>query len=131
MTTRRATCSCGQLAVTTEGEPVRLSMCHCLECQRRTGSVFGVQARFETDKVRIEGESTAYTRTGDAGGRVTTCFCPRCGSTVHWTIDSMPGVIAVAVGAFADPAFASPVISIYGTRKHGWVVPPPGAEQLD
>ncbi|HEX9905358.1 MAG TPA: aldehyde-activating protein, partial [Propylenella sp.] len=36
MSTRRASCSCGQLSVTCEGEPVRISMCHCLACQRRT-----------------------------------------------------------------------------------------------
>ena len=39
MTTRRAACSCGQLHLTIEGEPSRISMCHCLECQRRTGAV--------------------------------------------------------------------------------------------
>jgi hypothetical protein len=39
--TRTAACNCGQLCITCEGEPVRVSMCHCLECQRRTGAVFG------------------------------------------------------------------------------------------
>jgi hypothetical protein len=39
MTIRRAACSCGQLHLTIEGEPSRISMCHCLECQRRTGAV--------------------------------------------------------------------------------------------
>ena len=46
VSTRHAACSCGQLRLTVEGEPVRVSICHCLACQRRTGSVFGVQARF-------------------------------------------------------------------------------------
>jgi hypothetical protein len=46
MTTRRAACSCGQLHLTIEGEPVRISMCHCFECQRRTGAVLSNQARF-------------------------------------------------------------------------------------
>ena len=45
MTTRDASCSCGQLHLTCEGEPVRISVCHCLACQQRTGSAFGVQAR--------------------------------------------------------------------------------------
>lgn len=36
MTTRQASCSCGQLRLTCAGEPVRISVCHCLECQRRT-----------------------------------------------------------------------------------------------
>jgi hypothetical protein len=47
-----ACCSCGQLQVTTTGEPVRISVCHCLACQRRTGSAFGVQARFRYAVVR-------------------------------------------------------------------------------
>src|ERR1700722_7973744 len=41
MTTRRAACSCGQLHLTVDGEPSRVSMCNCLECQRRTGGVIG------------------------------------------------------------------------------------------
>ena len=45
MTTRRAACSCGQLHLTIEGEPSRISMCHCLECQRRTGAAISNQAR--------------------------------------------------------------------------------------
>jgi hypothetical protein len=46
VSTRHAACSCEQLRLTVEGEPVRVSIiCHCLACQRRTGSVFGVQAR--------------------------------------------------------------------------------------
>jgi hypothetical protein len=39
MMTRRAACSCGQLRLEIEGEPSRVSMCHCMECQRRTGAV--------------------------------------------------------------------------------------------
>jgi hypothetical protein len=51
MTTRRATCSCGQLHLTIEAEPSRISMCHCLECQRRTGAVMSNQARFRHEQV--------------------------------------------------------------------------------
>src|SRR5688500_18875412 len=103
--TRTATCCCGQLKVTCEGDPVRASMCHCLACQQRTGSVFGVQARFEKDKVEIEGPASTYVRTGDSGGKASFRFCPTCGSTVCWEIDKLPGFVAVAVGAFADPSF--------------------------
>jgi hypothetical protein len=39
MTERRASGACGQLGVTCEGEPVRISMCHCLACQQRSRSV--------------------------------------------------------------------------------------------
>ncbi len=50
MTARRAACSCGQLHLAIEGEPSRVSMCHCLECQRRTGGVISNQARFRREQ---------------------------------------------------------------------------------
>lgn len=87
MTPRNAACSCGKLRVETRGEPTRISMCHCLECQRRTGSAFGMQARFPDDAVTIEGTSRAFTRTADSGNRITFHFCPECGSTVYYLLE--------------------------------------------
>ncbi len=132
MTTRQASCCCGQLRLTTAGEPVRISICHCLECQRRTGSVFGAQARFKREQVTIEGRAAEYLRKGDSGNPITFRFCPACGSTVYWTLSALPELIAVAVGAFADPAFPAPWVSVYERRRHGWVVAPGTvAEHLD
>jgi hypothetical protein len=53
MTNHEAACSCGQLRLICQDDPVRVSMCHCLECQRRTGSTFGVQAWFMREQVRL------------------------------------------------------------------------------
>jgi hypothetical protein len=131
MTTRHARCSCGQLTVEADGEPIRISMCHCTECQRRTGSAFGAQARFPQEKVRIAGASTTYTRKGDSGGAIHFHFCPTCGSTVYYTLDRAPGSVAVALGAFADPTFPPPTFSVYEARKHGWVGLPDGVEHVD
>jgi hypothetical protein len=131
MTTRRASCSCGQLCVTTDGEPIRISMCHCLACQRRTGSAFGIQARFPRDKVTVLGPAAEYVRTADSGNRVRFHFCPACGSTVYYTLDMLPDAIAIPVGAFADPAFPAPKISIYEARRHAWAGLPEDVEHLD
>lgn len=121
MTRRTASCSCGQLAVTTADDPVRVSICHCLACQRRTGSVFGAQARFRREAVIIAGTSTTYLRLGDEGSRVTFHFCPACGSTVHYEIEGMEEFVAIPVGAFAEPDFPAPTVSVYEERKHAWV----------
>lgn len=117
---REAACACGQLRVRAEGEPIRVSVCHCLACQRRTGSAFGVQARFSAEQLEHHGEASVWERVGDEGGVMTARFCPRCGSTVWWTLTGMEGV-AVAVGAFADPEFPGPTRSIYEDRAHRWV----------
>lgn len=121
---RTAACSCGQLRASCTGEPVRLSMCHCLECQKRTGSPFGVQARFPRAQVRIAGTESEFTRTGEQGNVITLRFCPTCGSTLYWTMSTQPDLVAVAVGNFADPAFPAPNVSVFEKRRHPWVAVP-------
>jgi hypothetical protein len=118
---REASCSCGQLTLTAEGDPIRISMCHCLACQRRTGSAFGIQARFPADRVRVAGRYAEYVRTSDEGEERTFRFCPDCGATVFWTLAAVPDAIAVPIGAFADPSFPPPTISVYDSRRHPWV----------
>jgi len=128
MTQRLASCSCGQLTAQVVGEPARISICHCLNCQRRSGSVFATQARFPRERVTMAGESTTYVRAGDEGTRAFFHFCPRCGDTVWYEPEAMPDFVAVPVGAFADPGFPAPSVSVYESRMHRWVVPPPDAE---
>jgi len=134
MSSRRASCSCGQLSLNCEGDPIRVSICHCLACQKRTGSVFGVQARFARDQITsITGESKRYTRIGDSGGSADFHFCPDCGATLYWELSGLPGFIAVPVGAFADPHFPPPRISIYEERQHPWAIIDPSfpVEHID
>jgi hypothetical protein len=120
MASRIAACSCGKLRVICNGEAVRISICHCLACQRRTGAPFGAQSRFHRDQVHIEGESSAYARSADSGNHLSFHFCPGCGSTVYWQLGAYPEYIAVALGMFADPAYPAPRISVWERTRHPW-----------
>jgi hypothetical protein len=117
---RSASCACGGLAAECAGEPGRVSLCHCLECQRRTGSTYGIAAFYSREAVTIAGESRAWTRSSDSGEPVTFHFCPTCGGTVYWEPKRTPGRIAVAVGAFADPQFPAPEKEVYEQHRHRW-----------
>ncbi|WP_437574894.1 GFA family protein [Sorangium sp. So ce887] len=130
MPDRVASCSCGQLKARVIGEPVRVSICHCLACQRRTGSVFGQQARFRREDVSLSGASSEYVRVGDEGSHSKFHFCPGCGSTVYYESEGMEEYLAIPVGAFADPSFPAPLVSVYEARMHSWVIPPPDAEHI-
>jgi hypothetical protein len=88
-----------------------------------------MQARFPADRVRIEGRSTEYVRISDDGDSRTFHFCPDCGATVHFSTD--PDVIAVPIGAFADPAFPPPTVSVYESRRHAWLTVPAAMEHHD
>lgn len=121
MVKREATCSCGQLRLTCEGEPLSVSMCHCLDCQRRTGSAFGLPAWFPRDRVSAPlGAAQRYTRRADSGRTVTFNFCPGCGGTVFWEAELRPELVGVAVGTFADPGFPKPTLSGWERRQHPW-----------
>lgn len=127
-----AQCSCGQLAVAVRGESVRVSVCHCLACQRRTGSVFGAQARFAREAVALTGEASEFVRKADSGtGTARFRFCRRCGATLCCTSDENPGAIVIPVGAFADPSFPAPTFSVYEARQHAWVGVPGAVEHRD
>src|SRR5258708_5111584 len=121
MATRIASCSCGQLTVTVTEDPIRVSVCHCLACQPRTGSVFGAQAPFRRDCRAIKGQSKQCVRSGDAGSRIRFNFCPSCGGTVRYTIEDREEYVAVPVGAFAEPGFPAAAFAVYEERKHAWV----------
>ena len=129
-TMRTASCSCGQLTASVTAEPIRVSICHCQACQRRTGSVFGAQARFKASSVKVTGQSREFVRVGDSGGRIEFHFCPNCGATVFYSLDVAPGLIAIPIGAFADPTFPSPRHSVYEQHMHAWVGVPDDIEHL-
>jgi len=121
LTTRIATCRCSDLTANCAGEPVRVSVCHCLDCQRRSGSAFAFQARWPEAQVAISGAWSEWSHTGETGNRAIFRFCPRCGVTIAYTSEGLPGLIAIPVGTLADPSFPSPEYSVWEGRKHRWV----------
>jgi hypothetical protein len=101
MGTTTAHCHCGALQALCRGEPIRVSLCHCLACKVRSGSAFSYNATFPADAVTTEGEASAWERTSEEGYRSRGFFCPRCGSTVWFEIERRPGMISLPAGAFA------------------------------
>ncbi|MEA3015308.1 MAG: hypothetical protein QOI38_30 [Sphingomonadales bacterium] len=122
MTERTASCRCGALTAVARGEPVRVSVCHCLACKRRTGSAFSYNAHWPEDQVETRGAASRWRRTNAEGFWCAYEFCPVCGSTVVYRIERRPGLVSIPVGAFADPDFPEPAVSVFGQSRHGWCV---------
>jgi hypothetical protein len=124
--TRTAACSCGQLHIEVPEEPLGVVVCHCIACQRRTGSAFAALAVF-TRPWAVRGKSSEYLRTGESGDRFRYRFCPVCGSTVFHTRDEEePRYAMVSVGCFGDPLFPQPQESHFDCRRHPWLQMPKG-----
>jgi len=126
MIARTASCRCGQLTATVSGDPVRVSVCHCLNCKKRSGSGCAVQARWPAAQLTIGGQSKTFVKVADSGNRATFHFCPECGSDVYYEIDGkfddkFNDLVAIPLGAFDDPYFVSPAFSVWEERKSDWV----------
>jgi hypothetical protein len=95
--------------------------CHCRDCQRRTGSVFGVGAYFRNIQVNPSGASKVFVRDAQNGRKLRAHFCPECGTSVYWEPDFLPGHLGIAVGTFADPSFPAPTMSVWEQSRHVWL----------
>jgi hypothetical protein len=107
--------------VLAQGEPAGVVACHCLACQRRTGSVLGIGAYYPEERISLSGVTTEFVRPTDSGNSFSTHFCPTCGTSVYWSSAKNPGLVGIAVGAFADPSFPSPGRSVWEQSRHAWV----------
>jgi len=113
---RTAKCLCGAFSVVVSAEPVVVNVCHCRDCQRRSGVPWTSNAYFPRETVRLNGPNNIYTRTSNAGTRINHHFCPTCGVTVCWTRETGSTRFGIPVGAFNDPSFPAPSVS-FG-KKH-------------
>jgi len=121
LTERTASCSCGELKAVCQGEPPRVSVCHCGACKKRTGSAFAWNATYSAEQVTVSGERRAWARSSEDGRWCRQHFCPRCGATVFYEIEARPGMVTIPAGAFADPSFVEPSVSVYGELRCPWV----------
>ncbi|HWU14258.1 MAG TPA: GFA family protein [Caulobacter sp.] len=121
MSSRRASCHCHGVRLTCVGDPRKVSMCCCVDCQRRTGSAFSVAVFFSNEQVTVDGKTQTYARPSASGFAVTFHFCPACGSNLFWRPQRMPDRIGIAIGAFADPDFPGPQQVVWTKDRQTWL----------
>jgi len=118
---RRATCACGDVSVSVQGDPVFQAICACRNCQVRTGSAFGVSAYYPIDQViEYSGQPTTYRRISDKDRWLDFRFCATCGTTVWWEAEFMPGKVGIAASLFEDGRF-TPDGAYFCATKPDWV----------
>lgn len=121
---RSGECQCGAVVVAVEGEPLRVGVCHCISCQRRTGAMHSFNAYYNKGQVQIQGRPKSFRREAQEGRTLTNFFCAACGTTLFWEADAFPGQYGIAVGIFADPEFPSPETSSWERSRHHWITLP-------
>src|SRR2546429_2544634 len=79
-------CHCGFITVEGDADPEQVSICHCTDCQTRTGSAFGVIVPVPGNTFKMKGQPTTYLKTtAESGNPRLQAFCPKCGSSIYST----------------------------------------------
>ncbi|MEO0636415.1 MAG: GFA family protein [Pseudomonadota bacterium] len=112
-------CSCGAIRFAAAGDPLRVGVCHCLDCRKHHGTPFYAAAIFASTAVTLEGTPRFHE------GRA---FCPRCGSSVYAVSGEE---IELHLGAMDEPGRFKPQYELWTTRREPWLRPIEGAEQFD
>lgn len=106
-------CLCGDVRLVASGQPLRVGICHCMDCRKHHGALFFAAAIFPADAVSVAGE------TKDFAGRH---FCPRCGSSVF---AGSGDEIEVHLGTLDAPDLLVPTYECWTVRREAWLPPFP------
>jgi len=124
-------CSCGAVRYRLSSEPMFVHCCHCLNCQRQTGSAFVVNLLIEADRVeQLAGAPEAVAVPRDDGTAQKIYRCPECRVAVYSEYGS-PAILFVRAGTLDDPSQITPDVHIYTRSKVGWVALPDSAPAFD
>jgi hypothetical protein len=123
---REGGCSCGAVRYRLTTDPLFVHCCHCLNCQRQTGSGFVVNVLIEAERVEIVGEAPAAVDVPRDDGSAQEIFrCPDCQVAVYSRYGH-PGVYFIRAGTLDDPASVCPDVHIFARTKLPWVSLPEG-----
>jgi hypothetical protein len=124
-------CSCGCVRYRLTSDPLFVHCCHCLSCQRQTGSAFAINALIEADRVVVTaGEPQSVVVPRDNGSTQEILRCPSCEVALysHYTY---PAVAFVRAGTLDEPASVSPDVHIFTRSKLPWVALPEGVPSFE
>jgi hypothetical protein len=128
---REGGCSCGEVRYRLTSDPLFVHCCHCLNCQRQTGSAFVVNLLIEGERIELTaGEPQAVDVPRDDGSRQRIYRCPECQIAVFSEYGG-PAVRFVRGGTLDDPKGVTPDVHIYTRSKVGWVTIPEGAPAFE
>jgi hypothetical protein len=112
-------------------EPIRLVACHCNECQRQSGSAFGMSMPVKKNSLTVTGRTKRFTRIADSGNELTGAFCPECGVRIYHVLESAQDVLSLKPGTLDDTSWLRPDRFIWMKSAQGWVSIPDGVETFE
>ncbi len=115
-------CLCGQIRYQFEAAPVAAVHCHCVDCQKATGSGFATVFGLAVEDVSLADADglQSFTVTADSGQTVTREFCGQCGSPLFTRAQNNPGFLWIKAGSLDDSSWLVPTDSCWTGSAQNW-----------
>ncbi len=123
-------CLCGQVRYAANADPAFVGVCHCVDCQKQTGTAFAVVVGIPKPAISIQGRVKTFHDTGDSGQSVERTFCPECGSPIRFDAAVIPGLTFIYAGTLDDTTWVDPKVHVYCDSKQNWTSIPEGAQKF-
>ena len=121
-------CQCGDIRYELLGQPLGLAVCHCKECQRQSGSAFGMSLAVGEGAFQLRSGVLKTFEVKCDSGRIKTCaFCPECGTRIYHLIGNG---MSIKAGTLDDTSWLKPDSHYWIKRKQSWVIVPDGVAQF-
>ena len=130
--TREGGCSCREVRYRLASPPMFVHCCHCLNCQKHTGSAFVINMLIEAARVELLGGAPQPVEMPLNGGSPNTIFrCSTCRVAVWSVYGGRSQILFVRGGTLDDPSSIAPDVHIYTRSKLPWVRLPEGAPAFE
>ena len=125
-------CACGAVRYHLASQPMFVHCCHCLDCQRQTGSAFVLNALIETDRVALlSGDPQPLAVPTDSGRPHRIFRCPSCQTALWSEYGGAAKLRFVRIGTLDNPTALRPDVHIYVRSKQPWVSLPTGVPAFE
>ena len=110
-------CLCGRVSYKSHAKPTLILNCHCEDCRRSTGAVYGTNVMVAEDQVEIHGEVSTFNHKAKSGNIMTKRFCPHCGTPMFGNSSGRTNVVSIRAGTVDQTDIIKPVMNVFVDSK--------------
>ena len=124
-------CLCGAVSYRSDGPPVFMGNCYCVDCQHESGTGHITAVAVPEASLAVDGVTATFSKPTDSGRTIRNTFCPICATTIFTSPSGLPGLSLIRAGSLDDSGAVAPQVNMYVVSAPGWDPPHPGLANFE
>ena len=110
-------CLCGQVSYKSLAKPLLILNCHCEDCRRSTGAVYGTNVMVPEDQLEVCGTVSNFSHKAKRGNTMSKRFCTNCGTLMFGNSSGRTNVVSIRAGTVDQTDIINPVMNVFVDSK--------------